>query len=137
PNSDVWFKWVAPCAGQVTVDTCIANFDTVLSVYTGSCGGLTLIGCNDNATNGPCIGGPGSVVTFNALAGVTYTFRVGGVGAQQGWGVIRVLGPFPAANTCPPTSWPCYFRLFQVLGTANNTPWSWAIRVPCCANVAV
>jgi hypothetical protein len=27
--------------------------------------------------------------------------------------------------------------LFQVLGTANNTAWSWAIRMPCCANVAV
>ena len=137
PNSDVWFKYIAPCAGQVSVNVCLANFDTVVSVYTGPCGGLSLVACNDNAASGPCTGGPGSFLTFNATAGTTYTIRIGGVGAAQGWGVIQVQGPFPAANTCPPAGGPCYWRAFQVLGTANNTPWSWSIREACCANVTV
>ncbi|PWU21560.1 MAG: hypothetical protein C5B50_01450 [Verrucomicrobia bacterium] len=137
PGCDVWFRYTAPCSGQVSVATCFANFDTVLSVYSGPCNALNLLACNDNATNGPCIGGPGSFLTFNATGGVTYTIRIGGVGCAQGWGVLQIQGPIPVANTCPPAGGPCFWRAFQVIGTANNTPWSWSINVPCCANVTV
>ena len=32
----VWWSWTAPSDGDVTVDTCGSNFDTLLAVYTGS-----------------------------------------------------------------------------------------------------
>ena len=134
PSSDVWFRYVAPCSGQVRVDTCGASFDTVLSVYGGSCGALTLLGCNDNATSGPCAGSTQSALTFNATAGIGYLIRVGGAGSAQGWGLLRVTGPDPVAPLCPPAVGHLYCRLFQVQGTANNTPWAWSIRQPCCFN---
>jgi hypothetical protein len=135
PGCDVWFRWTAPCSGQVWTDTCINNFNTVVSVYTGPCGGLSLVACNDDAgPNGMCPGSQGSFLTFNAVAGVTYTIRIGGLGCAQGWGVIRLQGPYPPFPTCPPTTGPFFCRLFQVQGLANNTPWAWSMRSQCCFN---
>ena len=134
PGSDVWYKYIAPCSGQVWVDTCLANFNTVLSVYSGNCGALNLLACNDDAAGGPCIGSQGSFLTFNAVGGTTYTIRIGGFNNAQGWGLLRVQGPYPTVPTCPPSSGLFFCRAFLVTGTANNTPWAWSIREPCCFN---
>ena len=136
-SDDVWFRYIAPCSGLVSVDTCGTPFNTVAAVYTGPCTSLNLVACNDDATTGPCNGSQQSYLTFTATAGTVYTIRVGGIGGAQGWGILRVQGPYPTANTCPPASGPCFWRLFQVQGLANNTSWSWSIRSPCCANVVV
>ncbi|MBH8560032.1 fibronectin type III domain-containing protein [Hymenobacter negativus] len=55
-NRDVWFKVTVPVSGSVTVKTVAPTAgsnitDTVLSLYSGTCGNLTEIGCNDD-TNG-------------------------------------------------------------------------------------
>src|SRR5688572_4561875 len=50
-----------------------SNFDTTLQVYSGACGSLTPIACNDDAS-GSC--GLLSRVTWVADAGVTYRFRI-------------------------------------------------------------
>lgn len=55
-NRDVWFKVTVPVSGSVTVKTgppiAGSNItDTVISLYSGTCGNLTEIGCNDD-TNG-------------------------------------------------------------------------------------
>jgi hypothetical protein len=55
----------------------VGNFDTVMSVYTGSCGALTRVACNDNASDATG-GGAGSLLTFQARAGTTYFLVVGG-----------------------------------------------------------
>jgi uncharacterized delta-60 repeat protein len=134
PNQDVWFRFTASCSGQVTLDTCNSGFNTVLSVYTGVCGSLGLVTCNDNAATGNCAGGQNSFLTFNAISGTTYFIRVGGAGTATGSGLLTVQGPFPPFPTCPDPSGPSWTRLFKVMGPANNTPWSWSIGVPCCAN---
>jgi hypothetical protein len=133
PAHDVWFRYTCPCSGQVFIDTCNSSFDTVLAVYTGTCPNLALVVCNDNATAGPCSGSLNSFVSFSAVAGVTYYIRIGGAGGAQGSGLLTLSGPYPAAITCPPANGPCLSRLFRVVGTANNTPWSWSIEAPCCA----
>ena len=45
----VWWTWTAPADGDVTVDTCGSDFDTLLAVYTGdSVAALTTVAFNDN-----------------------------------------------------------------------------------------
>ena len=55
-NKDVWFSVVVPASGNITVETDAATgsavSDMVLSVYTGSCGALTQVGCDDDGGNG-------------------------------------------------------------------------------------
>ena len=35
-GSSIWFQWIAPTDGFVTVDTFGSNYDTVLALYTGT-----------------------------------------------------------------------------------------------------
>ncbi|MCB1029445.1 MAG: S-layer homology domain-containing protein [Microthrixaceae bacterium] len=75
----VWFNYVAPASGQLTIDTVGSNFDTVLGVYTGgSVGALSLVGSNDNAS------GVQSRVVVGVTAGQTYRVAVDGGGSATG-----------------------------------------------------
>lgn len=133
-QNDVWFNYTPACSGQVMLNTCGSSINTGLAVYSGNCGSLGLIGCNDNAGAGSCSGSQQSYLTFNAIAGTTYRIRVGGVGGAQGGGVLNIVGPNPAATTCgtgPVSNW----RLFIVTGPGNGTPWAWQVSSPCCANL--
>ncbi|RYZ83398.1 MAG: T9SS type A sorting domain-containing protein, partial [Proteobacteria bacterium] len=53
-NSDVWYTAVVPASGTLTVETKAATgtgtlmTDSVVSVYTGTCGSLVEVGCNDD-----------------------------------------------------------------------------------------
>lgn len=44
----VWYKFTAPSYGQVTIDTRGSNYDTVVAIHTGACGGLVELACNDD-----------------------------------------------------------------------------------------
>jgi hypothetical protein len=144
PLEDVWFKFTAACAGPVWINTCGSAIDTVLSVYTGNCGSLSLLGCNDNAAigNGPCGGSLQSFLTFNALAGQTYRIRVGSPGPITGAGMLTLVGPNPPLPTCPPNipnfcsptnynNW----RYFRIVGNPNCIPWGWSLNAACCMNL--
>ncbi len=49
-SPDVWFRFTAPCTGNVTFNTFGSNFDTVLSIHSSSISGPgASIACNDNA----------------------------------------------------------------------------------------
>ena len=51
PNSNsVWYTLTAPADGTVVANTLGSSYDTVLSAYTGTCGALTEVACNDDAT---------------------------------------------------------------------------------------
>jgi len=87
PDSDlwvgdhsVWFRWTAPTSGSTTIDTCTANIDSILAVYTGSA--LTSLSRVADNNNG-CPSGWGSRVTFNATAGTTYRIAVGDAGGLR------------------------------------------------------
>ncbi len=75
----VWYKFVGTGQG-VTASTCdFANFDTKLSVFEGSCEGISCVGGNDD----DC---PGfrSAVSWTSQLGATYYILVHGFGAAQG-----------------------------------------------------
>ena len=70
----VWYEWVAPSSGPVTVDLSGSGYDTYLAVYTGaSLDLLSLVGKNDS-------GGVGSTskLGFAATIGETYWIAVDG-----------------------------------------------------------
>ena len=139
PLQDVWFQFTAPCDGPVWLNTCGSTIDTVMSVYTGTCGSLSLVGCNDKAPvgSGPCGGTLQSFLSFNATAGTTYLIRVGSAGAATGAGMLTLVGPNPPLPTCPPAgvcAWNSW-RYFKIIGDPNCIPWGWSLMAPCCANL--
>jgi hypothetical protein len=83
-SRSVWYRWTAPVSGRVAMDTCTYyNFDTVLSVHTGSTlGSLMQEAANDDADDDGC--SLGSTLNFNATAGTTYYVRVAGYASSQG-----------------------------------------------------
>jgi hypothetical protein len=53
PNQDVWFQVTVPATGTLTVRTVVPTTgtdvgDTGMSVYSGTCGSLTQLGCSDD-----------------------------------------------------------------------------------------
>jgi hypothetical protein len=71
--ASVWYSWQAPSSGQVVIDTCGSDFDTLLAVYRGnSVGALSPVTFNDDTS----ICSPQSRVVFTASAGTTYKIAV-------------------------------------------------------------
>jgi Calcineurin-like phosphoesterase len=79
-GASIWYRWTAPSAGSVTIDTTGSSFDTLLGVYTGSAvNALTTIASNDD-----CCGGRQSKVSFSAVSGTTYQIAVDGYNGKTG-----------------------------------------------------
>ena len=80
-GASVWWKWTAPSAGQVSLNTHGSGFDTLLAVYTGT-GVATLapIAANDNDGTA----GNTSGLLFEAQAGKAYEIAVDGFNAAAG-----------------------------------------------------
>jgi subtilisin family serine protease len=99
----IWYKIKLPTTQKLTLSTFGSNFDTVLSVYTGSAvNALTLKNQNDN---GGAAGELWSRVTFLAQANVTYSVAIVAKSASKP-GIVRfsVIGlpandDFAAART--------------------------------------
>ena len=96
----VWYRWTAPASGSTTIDTCQANIDSILAVYTGSeIDNLSRVADNNNDF---CGGGWGSKVTFNAQGGTTYHIAVGDAGGlRESTFTLKLSQP---DNTKPSTS---------------------------------
>ena len=74
-GASVWWKWVAPSVGSVTIDTEGSDFNTLLAVYTGSAvNSLTPVVSDDDVSPADLT----SQVTFTAVAGQTYYISVDG-----------------------------------------------------------
>jgi hypothetical protein len=84
----VWYRWTPSASGTVTINTCDSNFDTVLSVYTGSrVDALTRIAQNEDSFACDSFG---SRVRFDATAGTTYQIAVASNFDEQGDVVLDV-----------------------------------------------
>lgn len=75
-DKTVWWRWVCPTNGSVTIDTFGSQFNTTLSVYSGTnLTALTAIAINDDAPNTNA-----SRVSFQAESGREYQIMVDGAG---------------------------------------------------------
>jgi hypothetical protein len=70
-SQTVWYAFTPNTNIRLEANTFGSNYDTTLSVYTGSRGALTQAGCNDDSN-----GTLQSRVRFDAVAGTTYYFMV-------------------------------------------------------------
>ncbi|MFN9754865.1 MAG: hypothetical protein ACK58X_00480 [Planctomycetota bacterium] len=93
--NDAWFSYAATTTGSLTVSLCSqATWDTVIQAFSGACGTLTSLGCNDDSC------GAQSSLTFSVTAGQTYRIRVGGFSGATGAFRLNVTPPaVPATPT--------------------------------------
>ncbi len=74
-SASIWYRWVAPKSGQLTVDTSGSSFDTLLGAYTGSTvGALTQLAANDNVA----VGDTSSRISIPVTGGTAYAIAVDG-----------------------------------------------------------
>ncbi len=100
-SADVWYTVTPECTGVLMLDTCDSGFDTVLSIYSGGCGQLSLITCNDDAgANGPCPSTFQSYLTAAVTSGQTYHVRVAGYHDASGGIHLRASFAGPSNDSC-------------------------------------
>ncbi|MFT7680022.1 MAG: hypothetical protein ACI8QC_004028 [Planctomycetota bacterium] len=95
-GSDIWFSYLA-YGGPVEIQLCGSNYDTAIQVFSGTCGSLTSITCNDDSC------GLDSAINFNSVAGQTYYVRIGGYSSSSGDGIINLTDAGPqdiGSNYC-------------------------------------
>ena len=92
-GSSIWWKWVAPSTGQLSVNVTGSNFDTLLGLYSGlSLGALSPLA--SSATVGPSNG-----LLLEVVAGKEYELAVDGVAAASGsFSLNWSLNTSPVAN---------------------------------------
>jgi hypothetical protein len=89
-GSDVWFSYVAPGNGTLTVDTCTGtNYDSAIEIFDGNlgCGSLVSLACNDDFC------GLQSTASTPVSIGTQYYIRVGGFVGLTGTFQLNVNGP--------------------------------------------
>lgn len=80
-NKDVWFDFVAPSSGVVSVSTLAGTLtDAVLTAYDGTCSNLFEFGCVDDNGSDKM---PAAILS-GATPGETYFLRVSGWGTYEG-----------------------------------------------------
>lgn len=68
----VWYNLVAPASGTLVADTSSSDYDTILTAYSGSCGALAEIACNDEDDQF----GSQSSVHFPVMTGQRVLFEI-------------------------------------------------------------
>jgi hypothetical protein len=105
---DVWFSYTATCTGNTTISLCGASYDSCIQVFSGTCGALVSIICNDDSC------GLQSQVSVATTLGTTYFIRVGGFASGT--------GTFPITITpCPP---PPVIATNTTVGTGCNVAYA-------------
>lgn len=70
-KSDVWYTVQVPASGSLTIETQVASSnsisDSIVAAFTGTCGSLTQIGCDDDS--GPT--GANNLMSLLSLTGLT------------------------------------------------------------------
>lgn len=111
-GSDIWYVFTAPTSDTFRISACSGTtFDSVLQVYSGACGALQPVICNNDAC------GLQSWVVFTANAGDQRYLRVGGAGGATGSGTLRVTEDFPVFN-------PANGHYYEIVQT--NVDWNTA-----------
>ncbi|MFN4026617.1 MAG: fibronectin type III domain-containing protein [Flavobacterium sp.] len=134
-GGDVWFSAVVPANGIIEIDTDDSVMtDSGMAIYSGSCGSLTLIECDDDdSANGLM-----SYITRSGLTpGSTIYIRVWEYGNDNNGSFgICVSSPVPPINDDPcgaidlNVNTSCSYQSFSTSGATPTT----AVTAPSCGN---
>ncbi len=102
---DVWYKVTVPTTGKVTVQTNAVNTtttDLVLVAYSGTCGALTVIDCNDdnNPNSSPSGNHPWLGLTGLTIGSEVY-FRVLGYSTATNLGAFSICAFDTSSSVMP------------------------------------
>jgi hypothetical protein len=102
-TADVWYKYKPVTSTTAAFNLCGSSYDTVVTVFTGACGALTQVACNDDNASGnnACGGGLASGVSSAVVANTTYLIRVSGYNGATGTYSLTVVG---GGGVIPPTA---------------------------------
>jgi hypothetical protein len=125
----VWFMFTPAIDGLVFVNTCASDFDTALEVFTGQCGALTPLVCNDDG--GPSCYAVQASVAFSGQAGITYWILAGGYANHGGnLGIVADVAPalsIARNSTNIVVCWPAVANGFYLQSASNlSGPWTFA-----------
>lgn len=108
PNvfADVWFSYVPTFDGDVRIETCGSNFDTIIDIF-DTCNGA-ILACNDDFITGPSTGCSASrsrISNYPVLTGVPVLIRVsansGFLSSSAGGNIsINPMPALPANDEC-------------------------------------
>jgi len=108
-NKDLWFSFVPPSSGNMTISTCDpASFDTSIVLYAGTnCGTKIQIACNgDGPESSACQSYYSRIGPVAMTAGTTYWIRIGGytdgLNVSSGPGILK-LEPVPTLQSVAPS----------------------------------
>ena len=94
--ADIWFSYTTTSSDDVTVSTCNnATYDTAIEIFSGDCGNLSLVVCNDDGAG--CAGFTSEAVASGLSAGTDLFIRVGGWQGSTGTGTVELT---VAASPC-------------------------------------
>lgn len=94
-SNSVWYHYIAPGDGGVTIEILDANYDTILAAWAGPQDELSEIGCNDRELAAEA----DSYLTIPVVAGEAYWIEIVGQGSPSG-GLLEfeVREAFPPAH---------------------------------------
>lgn len=92
-SKSVWYHHTPAASGTLTLSLCVADggaagYDSALAIYSGACGSLTSVACNDDS----CDGLSSKLSNIAVTGGVTYHIRVHGFGSGAGTYTMAVSG---------------------------------------------
>ncbi len=96
-GASIWYRWVAPLSANIAVTTAGSDFDTMMSIYTGSAvNALTNVAHNDDEDN------PNGVltsrITFAATKGTVYYIAIDGFNGAAGNVSLAISASGASAN---------------------------------------
>lgn len=117
-GGDVWFSVVVPANGQVIIDMNTGVItDSGLALYTGTCGALTLLSCDDDSSPN----GNMSYLSATGLTpGSTLFIRVWEYGNNNN-GTFSICATSPVAPPAMTNDDPCAATLLTVGATCSYT----------------
>ena len=105
-KSSIWFSFVAPSSGDVSIKTSNNTFNEIITLFDGSCGSLTELDCSNRDE----FGFVGETLRYSGLtANNTYYARISGIaddfGATEGETCIQIVSniqtnPTPTNDNC-------------------------------------
>jgi len=112
-DADAWYAFTPDATGRYSISTCGSDFDTILSLYTGICGALAELDCNDDAC------GLQSILLEDLVGGIPYMIRVSGYNGAVGNASLTVKTLPP---TAPVTAWFAVDTNDLIFGTGYADP---------------
>ncbi len=127
-SEDVWFSAIVPASGNVIVQTSAVNTainELVMEAYSGSCGALTLITCDDNGNPDPAPSDLHPRITLaGRAAGEVIYFRVLGKGTiNAGPFAICAWDPSVLPEVSPAGT--CLAANPVTINSGNNNQYMW------------